>query len=403
MGEERVPDGQVPGERLPDGREPGERLRDGRVPDGPVPDGPVPDGRVPGERLPDGPVPGERLPDGPVPGERLPDGPVPNGRVPGERLPDGREPDGPVPNGRVPGERLPDGPVPNGREPGERLPDGREPDGRVPDGPGEAGLPGELRGLGRRLRVPDVDGETMAERVLAQLLAERVPPPVRRPWWARAGGRVRARARARWRALVAGLTGVLIVLVLTPPVRAAVADWFGFGGVSVRYDPEGGRVSPGGAVPGCPEPVALAEAGRRAGFEPLIPGALGAPDAVAVTGAAERGRAVISLCWRNGGRTVRLDEFPGRLELGFVKQVPVQPEGVTLPDGTSAYWFARPHRLTFPLESGDGSVWTHAVRSAGPTLLWTGSAGALILRLEGIPDRAEALRVAGTAPGRAGR
>ncbi|MFE7597018.1 hypothetical protein [Streptomyces sp. NPDC057494] len=284
------------------------------------------------------------------------------------------------------------------------------PGGRLSGGPGGGageGLPGELRELGRRLRVPDVDGETMAERVLAQLLAEHVPVPERVPeprrirWWTRAGARAGAWVRKRWRAVVAGLTGVLIVLVLTPPVRAAVAEWFGYGGVSVRYDPEGGRAVPGGAsaggvVPGCPDPVDLAEAGRRAGFEPLIPAALGAPDAVAVTGAAERGRAVVSLCWRDGERAVRLDEFPARLELGFVKQVPVQPEGVTLPDGTRGYWFARAHRLTFPLETGDGAVWTHAVRPAGPTLLWTGSAGAVTLRLEGIPDRTEALRVAGT-------
>ncbi|MER7946137.1 hypothetical protein ABTY59_01935 [Streptomyces sp. NPDC096079] len=259
----------------------------------------------------------------------------------------------------------------------------------------ERRLPEELRELGRRLRVPDVDGETMAERVLAQLLAERVPTPVAEP----APRRVRWWLRERWRALVAALTGVLIVLVLTPPVRAAVAEWFGFGGVSVRYDPEGGRVRPGGAVPGCPDPVGVAEAGRRAGFVPWIPAALGVPDAVAVTGAAERGRAVISLCWRDGERTVRLDEFPARLDLGFVKQVPVQPEGVALPDGTPGYWFARPHRLTFPLETRDGAVWTHAVRPAGPTLLWTRSAGALTLRLEGIPDRTEAVRVAGTTGG----
>ena len=41
----------------------------------------------------------------------------------------------------------------------------------------DEGLPDELRELGRRLRVPDVDGESMAERVLGQLLAERVPTP----------------------------------------------------------------------------------------------------------------------------------------------------------------------------------------------------------------------------------
>ncbi|MET9373142.1 hypothetical protein ABZX98_03160 [Streptomyces sp. NPDC002992] len=248
------------------------------------------------------------------------------------------------------------------------------------------GLPDELRDLGRHLRVPDVDGETMAERVLAQLLAERVPVPVprRRRW---------AWVRERWRALVASLTGVLIVLVLTPPVRATVADWFGFGGVEVRYDP-GAHPVPGAAVPGCPAPVPLEEAARRAGFAPLIPSALGPPDAVSVTGSAERGRAVIALCWRDGANTVRLDEFPARLDIGFAKQVTTHPEWVDLPDGAQGYWFAAPHLLTFPMTDATGSVWTHEVRTAGPTLLWTRSEGALTFRLEGIPDQERARRTA---------
>ncbi|MFB7865291.1 hypothetical protein [Streptomyces sp. NPDC056069] len=66
----------------------------------------------------------------------------------------------------------------------------------------------------------------------------------------------------------------------------------------------------------------------------------------------------------------------------------------SLPDGTEAYWFARPHVLTFPMTDASGTVWTHSVRPAGPTLLWTRSGGTLTLRLEGIPDRTEALRVA---------
>ncbi|MFB6841251.1 hypothetical protein [Streptomyces sp. NPDC056361] len=259
----------------------------------------------------------------------------------------------------------------------------------------DEGLPDELRELGRRLRVPDVDGGTMAERVLAQLLAERVPTPVPEPspvrsrWWAS----VRGGARERWRALVAGFTGVLIVLALTPPVRATVADWFGFGGVAVRYDPDA-HVPAGGTVPGCPEPVPLADAGRLAGFEPLIPEALGVPDAVVVTGSAARGRAVIGLCWRDGDRTVRLDEFPARLDIGFAKQVRTRPEWVDLPDGAHGYWFAAPHLLTFPMTDGSGAAWTHEVRTAGPTLLWTRNGGALTFRLEGIPDRERARRTA---------
>lgn len=248
------------------------------------------------------------------------------------------------------------------------------------------GLPDELRELGRHLKVPDVGGETMAERVLAQLLAEQVPAPVRR--------RRFEGLRRRWKALLAALSGVLVVLVLTPPVRATVADWFGFGGVEVRYDP-GARPAPGAAVPGCSPAVPLKEAGRKAGFEPLIPTALGVPDAVSVTGSAERGRAVISLCWHGAdGATVRLDEFPARLEASFAKQVQTHPDWVDLPDGAEGYWFAEPHLLRFPMTDADGRTWTHSIRTAGPTLLWTRNAGTLTLRLEGEPSLSRARAVA---------
>ncbi|MER7519995.1 hypothetical protein [Streptomyces sp. NPDC126499] len=258
----------------------------------------------------------------------------------------------------------------------------------------DGGLPEELRELGRRLRVPDVDGETMAERVLAQLLAEQVPPPAPPP-------RRFAWLRDRWKRLLAALSGLLVVLVLTPPVRAGVVEWLGFGGVDVRYEP-GARPAPGAAVPGCPDRGAgtgLAEAGRRAGFAPVLPGALGAPDGVAVTGV--RPRAVVGLCWRAGegkekGSAVRLDVFPGRLDLGFAKSVRSPPEWVALPDGTEAYWFARPHLLTFPMTDAAGGSWTASTRTAGPTLLWTRSGGALTFRLEGVTDREEAIRIAGS-------
>ncbi|GAA3391843.1 hypothetical protein [Streptomyces roseoviridis] len=256
----------------------------------------------------------------------------------------------------------------------------------------EGGLPKELRELGRRLPVPDVDGGTMAERVLAQLLAERVPPPAPPP-------RRLAWLRDRWKRLLAAFSGLLVVLVLTPPVRAGVVEWLGFGGVDVRYEP-GARPAPGAPVPGCPAGgpgLSVAEAGRRAGFTPVLPRALGAPDAVTVTGAGPR--AVVGLCWRAGeGSVVRLDVFPGSLDLGFAKSVRSPPQGVALPDGTEAYWFARPHLLTFPLTDPAGGSWTASTRTAGPTLLWTGNGGALTLRLEGVADRAEAIRIAGSVP-----
>ncbi len=272
-------------------------------------------------------------------------------------------------------------------------------------------LPAELRALGRSLDVrgggEGAGSETMVERVLAQILAEHLPVPVQEP--APTGVRarlhaVRLWARLRRRALVAGLCGLLTVLVLTPPVRAAVFDWFGFGGVEVRYDPSA-VPSAGAEVPGCGRSVTLAQARQRAGFEPLVPDVLGVPDAVTVT-AEPQGRFLVSLCWRESGHTIRVDEYPARLDIGFAKTVREPPEWLSL-DGTvppegiqnPALWFARPHLLSFWLVGADGHRYTREERTAGPTLLWTqvvdGVPGEnLTFRLEGMASERRAVEIA---------
>lgn len=289
------------------------------------------------------------------------------------------------------------GPGPGGRDHGR----GRE------DGPSR--LPEELRALGRSLDAPGSDGtdgslgaETMVERVLTQILAEHVPVPVAEPRGARERLRaIRRWTRLRWRSLTTVLCGLLTVLVLTPPVRAAVFDWFGFGGVEVRYDPSA-VPSPGASVPGCGTSVSLGQAGHRAGFEPLVPDALGMPDTVAVT-SEPRGRFLMSLCWREGGRTVRLDEFRARLDPAFTKTVREPPEWIALgpkpsADGVQEYalWFPRPHLLSFWLVDADGNRFTRRERTAGPTLLWTHrtGAGAVTLRLEGVVSENRAAEIA---------
>ncbi|MGW3625183.1 hypothetical protein [Streptomyces sp. NPDC000880] len=246
----------------------------------------------------------------------------------------------------------------------------------------------ELRGLGRGIRIPDVDGETMAERVLAQLLAEAAVPLPAVPGRAE---RFRHWTRRRWRALTVVLSGVLIVLVLTPPVRAAVADWFGFGGVEVRYDPTTPPRT-GAQPPWCHAPVPLAEAERRAGFRARVPSGLGDPDAVSVTQGAA-GRSVVSLCWSEWGRTIRLDQFPAKLDLGFVKQARLMPEWVTL-SGGKGLWFAEPHLLRFGMTDAHGEGWTQAERTAGPTLLWTAADERTTLRLEGVAQLLRAKEIA---------
>ncbi|WP_399928587.1 hypothetical protein [Streptomyces kanamyceticus] len=262
-----------------------------------------------------------------------------------------------------------------------------------------ARLLAELRALGRSMDGPGPGGETMAERVIAQIIAERIPPPAPEP--AGPAGRLRRlrRAlgrglRARWRAVTAALCGALTVLAFTPPVRAAVFEWFDFGGVEVRYDPSASP-SAGRGVPGCGDPVTLAQARSRAGFTPAVPGALGTPDAVSVT--RERGgRVLVSLCWREGGGTIRLDEFPALLDPGFGKTVREPPDFVEV-GRDQGLWFGRAHRLTFWMRDEGGGRWTRSERTAGPTLLWT-RGQALTLRLEGVASRDRALDIAESVP-----
>ncbi|MFJ5271505.1 hypothetical protein [Streptomyces sp. NPDC088358] len=263
----------------------------------------------------------------------------------------------------------------------------------------------ELRALGRSLDGAGGAGdESMAERVLERILAERIPVPVA----VRPGPGERVRAVRRWvrlrgRVLAAGLCGLLTVLVLTPPVRAAVVDWFGFGGVEVRYDPSA-VPSPGAEVPGCGPSLTLAEAGRRAGFSPLVPDALGVPDAVTVT-REPKVRFLMTLCWREHGHTIRLDEYPAGLDIGFAKTVREPPEWVLLGGdgdgsgsgeaglGDPALWFPRPHLLSFWLIGDSGDRFTRSERTAGPTLLWM-RGGEVTLRLEGVASKARATEIA---------
>ncbi|MGI5457265.1 hypothetical protein ACQEWB_29680 [Streptomyces sp. CA-249302] len=285
-----------------------------------------------------------------------------------------------------------------GRGPGSR---GRA-RGRGPEGASR--LPEELKALGRSLDSADRSSgsETMVERVLGQILAEQLPVPKAEPRGARERLRaVRRWTRVRWRSLTAALCGLLTVLALTPPVRAAVIDWFDFGGVEVRYDPSA-VPSPGAEVPGCGRSVSLGQAEHRAGFEPLVPDALGAPDTVTVTGEPQ-GRFLVSLCWREGGHTVRLDEFPAWLDVGFAKTPPDPPEWLELggkpaADGLQEYalWFPRPHLLSFWLVDADGHHFTRKERTAGPTLLWTHRTGEtqVTLRLEGVASKARAVQIA---------
>ena len=231
----------------------------------------------------------------------------------------------------------------------------------------------DLAALGRMVETPAPSG-ALAATVLERV-ATSARPGKAATWW----------SQRRHRVAVA-VAAVLLALVATPPVRAAVADWFGFGGVLVqRGDPGPGPASPPPAV----SPTrSVAEAAALVGFPVSVPAELGEPDGVEVAG----DRRTVSMSWTTDEAGVlRLDQFDGRVDYAVMKQAP----GLTFVavDGADALWFEAPHDVA--LLQADGSPVTHSARLAGHTLIWQDAA--TTLRLEGDLSLERAVEIAESA------
>ncbi|MFF5212923.1 hypothetical protein [Streptosporangium sp. NPDC000396] len=187
----------------------------------------------------------------------------------------------------------------------------------------------------------------------------------------------------RWRRAIASAVAITVALFLgaTPVGRAAVVEILRFAGVELKI---GG---PGPLPSGAPEPlpgerrVTLEQAREQVAFPVSVPAELGDPQDVRVS---DGGR-VVSLLWPG----VRLDEYDGRLEVVFRKDLgPPWPVEVSL--GTSqAWWIPAAHGLTYLPRGGRAPI---PLRLAGPTLIW--QRGQTGLRLEGVGDLRRGLEVA---------
>ena len=281
-------------------------------------------------------------------------------------------------------------------------------------------LVAELIALGRTL-VVDPPAADLSERVLALIAATGgldaglpaeprtstgvvgrslssgrmpAPRPGRRPAW------LRSLPAPRRKALVAALAALLVV-VLVPPVRAAVLDFLRIGGVTVREvpTPSGAPApsdpsSPTSASPDAVVVGSLEEASARVGFAVVAPPGLGAPTSVAVT----RGGRVAELTWGTGPGSTRLDAFDGSLSFGYLKSV---WEAVTPTDvaGRDAVWFAAPHLIEWTDRTGETVA--SAPRVAGPTLVWVDrdrSGREITYRLEGLRTIDAAKAIAESIP-----
>jgi hypothetical protein len=260
-------------------------------------------------------------------------------------------------------------------------------------------LAAELRDLGAWLEVPEApDVRAVVRTRLAALPAPDRAPSWWRPragWWRPRPGWWRPRPgwwRRRLVAVAAAVALLVAGVVAVPPARAAVGNavtgLLRFAGIEIR------KGSPPTSLPSpAPLPslgvVSLDAARRAARFPVRVPQALGPPERVEIADAAPDGAPrIVTLFYRGGA--VRLDQFDGRLEPGFVKAAP--EARWTEVSGTYALWFPGPHTLVYIDRQGRHQV--AGARLAGPTLIWND--GGVAYRLEGIPTMDEAVAIGGS-------
>jgi hypothetical protein len=235
----------------------------------------------------------------------------------------------------------------------------------------------ELRELGRELLFPPAPD--VAPRVTQRLRAE----PARR----------RLLPRRRLLLALAALAVALAAALAVPPVRSAIWDLIGIGGVTIERVEELPPVKRSTGL-GVGREVSLAEARRAATFPVRVPDPAewGQPDAVFLSTSVPGGR--VSLLYGNE-RNVRLlvTEFRGTIEPGLVKKM---LGGATRVDsvvvhGAQGYWLSgAPHAVVF--RDANGEIREDRYRLARNVLLWVEDG--VTYRLEGGFGRDRGLEIA---------
>lgn len=208
-----------------------------------------------------------------------------------------------------------------------------------------------------------------AEPVAGSVVSEEVTSGSRgasRGRAAASGPALPRRRRSLLTVLAIGVLAPAAGAVAFPGARDDVLEWLQIKSVEVRRAPQ----LPPGARDATPNelgvPVSLAQAKRRAGFEPVLPPRLGDPREARLRDG------VVTVVYHRG---IRLAQLRGALDENLLRkivttnEVRAVPEGIFV-QGRHVYLYLRP----------DGTV-TEA-RTTGTTLI--AQRGDLLLRLEGI-------------------
>jgi len=237
----------------------------------------------------------------------------------------------------------------------------------------------------RELRIEWPETPDLAPGVMARVSA---PAPRRRRFEA-------------WQIGIAVAAALIAVVMAVPPARSAVLDWLGLSGV--RVEREEPRRSELGTQLDLGQRVTLAAARREAGFELVVPAALGEPDEVYLADDPVAGKRVDFVYRpRDGlppagpsGVGALFTQFPAPARVliektagqgSAVEQITVDGDPALFISGAEhGFAYTSPSNTTF--EPG---------RLAGNTLLVERSEGGL-WRLEAEVGRDEAVRIAESA------
>jgi hypothetical protein len=205
-----------------------------------------------------------------------------------------------------------------------------------------------------------------------------------------------ARRRAAPRRTLVIALAVLAVAVgavlAVPQSRAAILEFFHLRGVTIERVDELPTVPvQSGLGTFLGDPVMLEQARERAGFDVVVPGALGEPDEVYFQDSPPAGGMVSFIYGTSDDPHALFTQFAGGIdEVIFKKIAPdTKVEAVTV-DGQPGYWLEGAHFFSYVDRQGD--MQSEQVRLTGNVLLW--ERGTRTLRLEANISREEALRIA---------